>query len=36
VAFPGNFVRLDGCGKRAGMQLLLDLTTGVTGLSELS
>jgi hypothetical protein len=36
VDFAGNFVRLDSCGKRAVVQLLLDLTTGGTGLSELS
>ena len=35
VDFAGNFVRLDSCGKRAVMLLLLDLTTGGTGLSEL-
>lgn len=35
VDFTGNFVRLDGCGKRAVVQLLLDLTTGGTGLNEL-
>ncbi|MEY4817139.1 MAG: hypothetical protein RLZZ162_4212, partial [Verrucomicrobiota bacterium] len=35
VDFAGNFVRLDSCGKRAVVQLLLDLTTGGTGLSEL-
>jgi len=34
--FAGNFVRLDRCGKRAVVQLLLDLTTGRTGLSELN
>jgi len=31
----GKFVRLDSCGKRAVVQLLLDLTTGGTVLSEL-
>ena len=36
VDFAGNFVRLDSCGKRAVVQLLLDLTTGGTALSELS
>ena len=36
VDFAGNFVRLDSCGKRAVVQLLLDLTTGGTGLSELN
>ncbi len=36
VNFADNFVRLDGCGKRAVVQLLLDLTTGGTGLSELN
>jgi hypothetical protein len=35
VDFAGNFVRLDSCGKRAVVQLLLDITTGRTGLSEL-
>jgi len=35
VDFAGNFARLDSCGKRAVVQLLLDLTTGGTGLSEL-
>jgi hypothetical protein len=35
VDFAGNFVRLDSCGKRAVVQLLLDLTTGGTGLNEL-
>lgn len=35
VDFAGNFVRLDGYGKRAVVQLLLDLTTGGTGLCEL-
>ena len=35
VDFAGNLVRLDSCGKRAVVQLLLDLTTGGTGLSEL-
>ena len=35
VDFAGNFVRLDSCGKRAVVQLLLDLTPGGTGLSEL-
>ena len=34
--FLGNFVRLDSGGKRAVVQLLLDLTTGGTGLSELN
>jgi hypothetical protein len=36
VDFAGNFVRLDSCGKRAVVQLLLDLTTGGTGLNELT
>lgn len=36
VDFAGNFARLDSCGKRAVVQLLLDLTTGGTGLSELN
>ena len=36
VNFAGNFVRLDSCGKRAVVQLLLDLTTGGTALSELN
>ncbi len=36
VDFAGNFVRLDNCGKRAVVQLLLDLTTGETALSELN
>jgi hypothetical protein len=36
VDFAGNFVRLDSCGKRAVVQLLLDLTTGETALSELN
>ena len=36
VDFAGNFVRLDSCGKRAVVQLLLDFTTGGTGLSELN
>jgi hypothetical protein len=31
----GCFVRLDGTGKRAVIQLLIDLSTGQTGLSEL-
>jgi hypothetical protein len=35
VNFVGKFVRLDSCGKRAVVQLLLDLTMGGTGLSEL-
>lgn len=35
VNFAGNFVRLDSHGKRAVVQLLLDLTTGGTGLNEL-
>lgn len=35
VNFAGSFVRLDNCGKRAVVQLLLDLTTGGTGLGEL-
>ena len=35
VNFGGNFVRLDSCGKRTVVQLLLDLTTGGTGLSDL-
>lgn len=35
VDFAGNFTRLDSCGKQAVMQLLLDLTAGSTGLSEL-
>ena len=36
VDFVGNFARLDSCGKQAVVQLLLDLTTGGTGLSELN
>ena len=36
VDFAGNFALLDSCGKRAVVQLLLDLTTGGTGLSELN
>ncbi|MDP1581251.1 MAG: hypothetical protein Q8M02_13330 [Candidatus Didemnitutus sp.] len=28
-------VRLDGCGRRAVLQILLDLAAGKTGLSEL-
>jgi hypothetical protein len=35
VDFAGNFAWLDSCEKRAVVQLLLDLTTGGTGLSEL-
>ncbi len=35
VDFAGNFMRLDSGGKRVVVQLLLDLTTGGTGLSEL-
>lgn len=35
VNFSGDFVRLDSRGRRAVVQLLLDLTTGGTGLSEL-
>lgn len=33
--FAGDFVRLDGTGKRAVVQLLVDLAGGKTGLSEL-
>jgi hypothetical protein len=33
--FAGCFVRLDGTGKRAVIQLLIDLSTGQTGLGEL-
>ncbi len=36
VDFAGNFVRLDSCGKRAVVQLLLDLASGGTGRSELN
>jgi len=35
VRFGECFVRLDGAGKRAVVQLLIDLSTGQTGLSEL-
>ncbi len=35
VNFADCYVRLDGEGKRAVMQLLLDLAAGRTGLSEL-
>jgi len=35
VKFGECFVRLDGSGKRAVMQLLADLATGRTGLTEL-
>ena len=35
VNFAGDFVRLDGTGKRAVVQLMVDLATGETGLSEL-
>ena len=35
LKFGECFVRLDGVGKRAVMQLLVDLTTGSTGLAEL-
>jgi hypothetical protein len=35
VDFAGNFGRLECCGKRAVVPLLLDLTTGGTGLNEL-
>ena len=35
VDFAGDFVRLDSCGKRVVVQLLLDLITGGTGLNEL-
>lgn len=33
--FADCFVRLDGTGKRAVVQLLIDLATGKTGLSDL-
>jgi len=33
--FAGCFCRLDGTGKRAVIQLLVDLATGKIGLSEL-
>lgn len=33
--FAECFVRLDGTGKRAVVQLLIDLATGKTGLSDL-
>lgn len=36
VNFGACFVRLDGEGKRAVVHLLVDLTTGQTGLNELS
>jgi acetyl-CoA acetyltransferase len=35
VNFAGCFVRLDGAGKRAVLQLMFDLSMGVTGLTEL-
>lgn len=35
INFGDCFVRLDGEGKRAVVQLLVDLATGRTGLSEL-
>lgn len=35
VNFGDCFVRLDGEGKRAVVQLLIDLATGKAGLSEL-
>jgi hypothetical protein len=35
VNFAGDFVRLDGIGKRAVVQLIVELTTGQTGLNEL-
>ena len=35
VDFAGDFVRLDSCGKRAVLQLLVDLAGGKTGLSAL-
>lgn len=35
VDFAGSFVRLDSSGKCAVVQLLLDLTIGHIGLSEL-
>ncbi|MBI2513270.1 MAG: hypothetical protein HYV96_14935 [Opitutae bacterium] len=35
VNFTEDFVRLDGCGRRAVVQLLIDLATGATGLVEL-
>jgi len=35
VDFADCFCRLDGMGKRAVVQLLLDLATGTTGLIEL-
>ncbi len=34
VNFSDCFVRLDGTGKRAVLQLLLDLTAGRTGINE--
>lgn len=33
--FGDCFVRLDGSGKRAVLQLLVDVATGKTGISEL-
>lgn len=36
VNFGDCFVRMDGTGKRAVIQLLVDLACGKTGLSELS
>jgi len=35
VDFSGAFVRIDGEGRRAVVQLLVDLATGKTGLIEL-
>ncbi len=35
VDFSGSFVHLDSCGRQAVVQLLLDLTTGGTGMGEL-
>lgn len=35
VDFGDCFVRMDGAGKRAVVQLLVDLMTGATGLREL-
>jgi len=35
VNFADDFVRLDGTGKRAVVQLFVDLATGATGLSDL-
>jgi hypothetical protein len=35
VNFAGGFVRLDGTGKRAVVQLMVELATGETRLGEL-